>query len=88
MYRQLGLVFFRTAKGGRLVLLRGVHCTHDTGVLDSGKVVTYGLFKALLREEMGKIRELAAVENAGVMVHPLPDLRPGLAAMAVSRSII
>lgn len=29
---------------------------HETGVLDEGKDVTYGYFKALLREEMDKIR--------------------------------
>jgi malate synthase len=35
---------------------------HETGVLDEGKDITYGYFKALLREEMDKIR--AAVGNA------------------------
>jgi malate synthase len=30
---------------------------HETGILDEGKDITYGYFKALLREEMDKIRE-------------------------------
>lgn len=34
---------------------------HETGVLDVGRDITYGYFKALLREEMDKIR--AAVGN-------------------------
>jgi len=36
---------------------------HDTGILDTGKNVTYALFKALMREEVGKIRD--AVGNEG-----------------------
>ncbi len=44
-----------TAEISRAQIWQWVH--HDTGVLDSGKVVSYGLFKALLREEMQKIKD-------------------------------
>jgi len=43
-----------TAEISRAQVWQWVH--HDTGILDSGKNITYGLFKALLREEMGKIQ--------------------------------
>jgi len=44
-----------TAEISRAQVWQWVH--HPTGVLDEGRNITYGLFKALLREEMGKIRE-------------------------------
>jgi malate synthase len=43
-----------TAEISRAQLWQWVH--HETGVLDEGRNVTYGLFKSLMREEMGKIR--------------------------------
>lgn len=44
-----------TAEISRAQVWQWVH--HATGVLDEGRNVTYGLFKALVREEMEKIRE-------------------------------
>jgi len=44
-----------TAEISRAQIWQWVH--HNTGILDTGKNVTYGFFKALLRDEMGKIRE-------------------------------
>jgi malate synthase len=50
-----------TAEISRAQIWQWVH--HDTGILDTGKNVTYGLFKALLREEMGKIQEAVGNEQ-------------------------
>lgn len=44
-----------TAEISRAQVWQWVH--HDTGVLDTGKIVSYGFFKALMREEMGRIRD-------------------------------
>ncbi|MDX1406148.1 MAG: malate synthase A [Woeseiaceae bacterium] len=44
-----------TAEISRAQIWQWVH--HETGVLDEGRNVTYGLFKTLMREEIGKIRE-------------------------------
>lgn len=44
-----------TAEISRAQVWQWVH--HETGVLDTGRNVTYGYFKALLREEMARIRE-------------------------------
>jgi malate synthase len=44
-----------TAEIARAQLWQWVH--HATGVLDEGRNITYGMFKSLLREEMGRIRE-------------------------------
>ena len=44
-----------TAEISRAQVWQWVH--HDTGILDTGKNVTYGLFKALLREETSTISE-------------------------------
>ncbi len=44
-----------TAEISRAQLWQWVH--QETGVLDEGRNITYGLFKTLMREEMGKIRE-------------------------------
>ena len=43
-----------TAEISRAQVWQWVH--HDTGILDEGRNITYGLFKALLREEMESIR--------------------------------
>lgn len=43
-----------TAEISRAQVWQWVH--HETGVLDSGRNITYGYFKALLREEMANIR--------------------------------
>jgi malate synthase len=43
-----------TAEISRAQVWQWVH--HETGVLDEGRNITYGLFKTLMREEMGKIR--------------------------------
>jgi malate synthase len=50
-----------TAEISRAQIWQWVH--HDTGILDTGKNVTYGVFKALLREEMGKIQDLVGKEQ-------------------------
>ena len=53
-----------TAEISRAQVWQWVH--HSTGVLDEGRNITYDIFKSLLREEMGKIRELlgdSAFEN-------------------------
>jgi malate synthase len=50
-----------TAEISRSQIWQWVH--HDTGILDTGKNVTYGLFKALLREEMGKIQDAVGDEQ-------------------------
>lgn len=42
-----------TAEIARAQIWQWVH--HDTGVLDTGRHVTYGYVKALMREETGKI---------------------------------
>ena len=52
-----------TAEISRAQIWQWVH--HDTGILDTGKNVTYGLFKALLREEMTKIQEAVGAEQFG-----------------------
>jgi malate synthase len=44
-----------TAEISRAQVWQWVH--HATGVLDEGRNITYDLFKSLLREEMGRIRE-------------------------------
>ncbi|HSD69735.1 MAG TPA: malate synthase A [Woeseiaceae bacterium] len=44
-----------TAEISRAQVWQWVH--HETGVLDTGRNITYGYFKALLREEMTRIRE-------------------------------
>jgi len=44
-----------TAEISRAQVWQWVH--HETGVLDEGRNITYAWFKALLREEMGRIRE-------------------------------
>ena len=44
-----------TAEISRAQLWQWLH--HATGVLDEGRNITYGVFKSLLREEMGRIRE-------------------------------
>ncbi len=44
-----------TAEISRAQIWQWVH--HETGVLDTGKNITYGYFKALMREEMAKIRD-------------------------------
>ena len=43
-----------TAEISRAQVWQWVH--HETGVLDTGRNITYGLFKTLLREEVDKIR--------------------------------
>lgn len=43
-----------TAEISRAQVWQWVH--HETGILDEGRDITYGYFKALLREEMEKIR--------------------------------
>ena len=43
-----------TAEISRAQIWQWVH--HETGILDGGRNVTYAYFKALLREEMGNIR--------------------------------
>jgi len=45
-----------TAEISRAQVWQWVH--HETGVLDTGRNITYGYFKALLREEMTRIREV------------------------------
>lgn len=50
-----------TAEICRAQIWQWVH--HDTGILDTGKNVTYGFFKALLREEMGKIQDALGDES-------------------------
>jgi malate synthase len=50
-----------TAEISRAQIWQWVH--HDTGILDTGKNVSYGLVKALVREEMGKIRSAIGDEN-------------------------
>jgi len=50
-----------TAEISRAQIWQWVH--HDTGILDTGKNVTYGVFKALLREEMGKIQDVVGKEQ-------------------------
>ena len=50
-----------TAEISRAQIWQWVH--HHTGILDTGKNVTYGFFKALLREEMGKIRDSVGIEG-------------------------
>ena len=54
-----------TAEISRAQVWQWVH--HETGVLDEGRNVTYELFKTLLDEELGKIRESLGDEkyNAG-----------------------
>jgi malate synthase len=49
-----------TAEISRAQVWQWVH--HETGILDSGKNVSYGYFKALLREEMDKIRSTVGDE--------------------------
>ena len=44
-----------TAEISRAQIWQWVH--HETGILDEGRNVTYGFFKALMREEMEKLRE-------------------------------
>jgi malate synthase len=44
-----------TAEISRAQVWQWVH--HETGILEEGRDITYGYFKALLREEMEKIRE-------------------------------
>ena len=44
-----------TAEISRAQVWQWVH--HDTGILDTGKNVSYGLFKAIVREEMGDLRD-------------------------------
>jgi malate synthase len=43
-----------TAEISRAQVWQWVH--HETGILDNGRNVSYGYFKALLREEMDQIR--------------------------------
>ena len=50
-----------TAEISRAQIWQWVH--QDTGILDTGKNITYGLFKALLREEMGKIQKQVGGEH-------------------------
>ena len=50
-----------TAEISRAQIWQWVH--HDTGILDTGKNVTYGYFKALLREEMDKIQAAVGGEQ-------------------------
>lgn len=49
-----------TAEISRAQVWQWVH--HETGVLDNGRNVSYGYFKALLREEMDRIRESVGEE--------------------------
>jgi malate synthase len=49
-----------TAEISRAQVWQWVH--HETGILDEGRDITYGYFKALLREEMEKIREAVGDE--------------------------
>ncbi len=49
-----------TAEIARAQVWQWVH--HETGILDEGKNVTYGYFKALLREEVDKIRAAVGEE--------------------------
>jgi len=44
-----------TAEISRAQVWQWVH--HETGILDEGRNITYAYFKALLREEMGRIKE-------------------------------
>jgi malate synthase len=53
-----------TAEISRAQLWQWVH--HDTGILEEGRNITYGLFKALLREEMERLRETV---GEGVFEH-------------------
>jgi malate synthase len=50
-----------TAEISRAQVWQWVH--HETGVIDEGRNITYGWFKALLREESDKIRKLVGEEN-------------------------
>jgi malate synthase len=50
-----------TAEISRAQIWQWVH--HDTGILDTGRNVSYGLVKALVREEMGKIRSAVGDES-------------------------
>jgi malate synthase len=50
-----------TAEISRAQLWQWVH--HETGVLDSGRNVSYGYFKALLREEIDRIRSAVGDET-------------------------
>jgi malate synthase len=50
-----------TAEISRAQVWQWVH--HDTGILDTGRNVSYGLVKALVREETGKIRSAIGDEN-------------------------
>ncbi len=50
-----------TAEISRAQVWHWVH--HETGVLDEGRNVTYELFKTLLGEELGKIREIVGEEQ-------------------------
>ncbi len=52
-----------TAEISRAQIWQWVH--HDTGILDTGKNVTYGFFKALLREEMAKIQDAVGAAQFG-----------------------
>jgi malate synthase len=49
-----------TAEISRAQLWQWVH--HETGILDSGRNITYEYFKALLGEEMEKIRSAVGDE--------------------------
>lgn len=50
-----------TAEISRAQVWQWVH--HETGVIDEGRNITYGWFKALLREETDKIRKVVGEEN-------------------------
>ena len=50
-----------TAEISRAQVWQWVH--HETGVIDEGRDITYGWFKALLREEMEKIRAAVGEER-------------------------
>ena len=52
-----------TAEISRAQVWQWVH--HDTGVLEGGRSVTYPYFKALIREEMSRIREAVGDERFG-----------------------
>lgn len=58
-----------TAEISRAQVWQWVH--HETGVLDEGRNVTYELFKTLLSEELGKIRDKVGADQfrAGNFVH-------------------
>lgn len=50
-----------TAEIARAQVWQWVH--HETGILDEGRTITYAWFKALLREEMDRIREQVGDES-------------------------